>query len=158
MPTRYGLICVPAFVLLLCPALRHRGAPRKHLVCVRRQRILKPGLRIRCCRTQTRCLRGAPRCRRAGESNNTNAGTQMSPYLVGTSPHTQYHTRGRALMAQAPHTNESIHCHVPWPRTINVTCPSCTVYPTDPERPRTPTAELHHSGTMMPRHTIGNPR
>ena len=29
--TRYGLICVPAFVLSLSPALRHRGAPRKHL-------------------------------------------------------------------------------------------------------------------------------
>ena len=29
------------FVLLRSPALRHRGAPRKHLVCVRQQRITK---------------------------------------------------------------------------------------------------------------------
>ena len=113
------------------------------------------------------CFRGVPRCRKAGESNNTNARTQMSPYLLDTSPHTQihthiyiysgvYHTRGRTLLSQSPHTNESILCHEPSPRTI-VTCPSCTVYPTDPVRSRTPAAELHHSGTMMSRHTIGNP-
>ena len=65
-------------------------------------------LKIRCCRTQTRCLRGAPRCRSAGESDNTSTGTQMSPYLVDTSPHTQiyiyiYHTRGGTLLSQAPH-------------------------------------------------------
>ena len=30
MSRRYGLICVRAFVLLLSPALRHRGTPRKH--------------------------------------------------------------------------------------------------------------------------------
>ena len=80
----------------------------------------------------------------------TNAGTQRSPYLVDTSPHTKlyyiymysgvYHTRGRTLLSQAPHTNESILCHEPSPGTIVVTCPSCTVYPTDPERSRTPTA------------------
>ena len=69
-----------------------------------------------------------------------------------------YHTRGRTLLSQAPHTNESILCHDHSPRTIIVTCSSRTVDPTDPERSRTPTAELHQSGTMMPRHTIGNPR
>ena len=39
--TRYGLICVPAFALSLSPTLRHRGARRKHPVCVRQQRIVK---------------------------------------------------------------------------------------------------------------------
>ena len=68
-----------------------------------------------------------------------------------------YHTRGRTLLSQAPHASESILYHEPSPRTIIVTCPICTVYPTDPERSRTPTTELHHSGIMMPRHTIGNP-
>ena len=65
-----------------------------------------------------------------------------------------YFTRGRTLLSQAPHTNESILCHEPSPRANFVTCPSGTVYPTDPERSRTTTAELHHSGTMMPRLTI----
>ena len=110
--------------------------------------------RIRCCRTQTRCMRGAPRCRRAGESCNIHTRTQNEPYLFVTSPHINiYHTRGRTLLTQTPHTNESILCHEPSPpRTIIVTCPSCTVYPTDPERSRTPTAMPHHSGIMMPRH------
>lgn len=48
----------------------------------------KACLKICWCRTQTRYLRRAARCRRAGESNNTNVGTQMSPYIVDTSPHT----------------------------------------------------------------------
>ena len=48
--------------------------------------------------------------------------------------------------------------HTPSSRTNNVEYPGRTVYLTDPERWRTPRAELHHSGTMMPRHTIGNPR
>ena len=114
--------------------------------------VHKDCLRIRFCRTQTRCLRGAPRCRRGRESDNTNAGTPMSQYLVDTSPHTHkyiyiYHTLRRTLLSQAPHTNESILCHEPSPRTIIVTCPSSTVYPTDPERQNTPTAELHHPGT-----------
>ena len=68
------------------------------------------------------------------------------------------HTRGRTLLSQAPHTNDSILSREHSPRTIIVKCPSCAVDPTDPERSRTPTAELHHSGTMMPRHTTGNPR
>ena len=86
--------------------------------------------------------------------------TQNEPYPFrqGPSRINIYHTRGRTLLSQVQHTNESILCHEPSPRTIIVTCPSCTVDPTDPERSRTPTAELHQSGTMMPRHTIGNPR
>ena len=62
---------------------------------------------IRCCQPQTRCLRGAPRCRRGGEIDITNAGTHMSPYLVDTSPHTQiyiYITRGAAPCCHRPHT------------------------------------------------------
>ena len=69
-----------------------------------------------------------------------------------------YHSRGRTLLSQSPHTKESIICHKLSPRIILVTCPSCTVYPTDPERSRTATAELHYSGAMMTRHTMGNPR
>ena len=117
---------------------------------------------IRCCGTQTRCLRGASRCRRAGESNITNADTQMSPYLVDTSPHTTeyihiYHKQGGTLLSQAPHINESILFHEPSSRSIIVTCPSCNVYPTGPERWRTPTAELHHSGTsQIPSKIRGN--
>ena len=62
-------------------------------------------LGIRCCQPQTRCLRGAPRCRRGGEIDITNAGTYMSPYLVDTSPHTQirmYITRGADLVVTDP--------------------------------------------------------
>ena len=46
--------------------------------------------------------------------------------------------QGRTTLSQAQHTNESILCHIFSPRTIIATCPSCTVYPTDPERSRTP--------------------
>ena len=86
--------------------------------------------------------------------------TQNEPYPFrqGPSRINIYHTRGRTLLSQVQHTNESILCHEPSPRTIIVTCPSCTVDPTDPERSRTPTAEVHHSGTMTPRHRIGKPR
>ena len=98
-------------------------------------------LRIRCCRTRTRCLRGAPRFPRVGKSGNVHTVPQNGPCLGVTGPHVSiYHTRGRTLLSQAPHTNESILCHEPSPGTIVVTCPSCTVYPTDPERSRTPTA------------------
>ena len=69
--------------------------------------------------------------------------TQNERYLFVTGPHISlYHTRGRALLSQAPHTSESILCHKLSPRTIINTCPSCTVYLTDPERSRTTTAEL----------------
>ena len=81
---------------------------------------------------------------------------QRSHVILGK--HIYIYTRVRTLLSQAPHTNESILCHEPSPGTIVVTYPSCTVYPTDPERSRTPTAELHHSRTMMPCHTIGNLR
>ena len=72
--------------------------------------------------------------------------TPNEPYLFVTGPYINlYHTRGRSLLSQAPHTNESILCHKLSPRTIIVTCPSCTVYPTDLERSRTPTVKLYHS-------------
>ena len=38
---RYASFCVHVRTLKLFPALRHRGAPRKKLVWVRQQRILK---------------------------------------------------------------------------------------------------------------------
>ena len=57
------------------------------------------------------------------------------PYVVVTGPYkTAYHTRGRTWLSQAPHTSESILCHKLSPRAITFTCPSCTVYPTDPDR------------------------
>ena len=68
----------------------------------------------------------------------------MIPCL-DTSPHKHthiYHTRGRTLSSQSRHTNESILCHEPSPRTIIIMCPSLTVYPTEPERSRTLTAEI----------------
>ena len=96
-------------------------------------------MRIRRCRTQTRCLRGAPRCRRAEESWNVHTRTHNEPYLFVMGPHINiYHTRGRTLLSQAPYTNESILCRELSPRTNLVTCPSCTVDPTDTERSRTP--------------------
>ena len=101
--------------------------------------VHKDCLRIRFCRTQTRCLRGAPRCRRGRESDNTNAGTPMSQYLVDTSPHThKYIYRSHAgpyLVVTGP-THKRIdplsrafasyhYCHVPrlyrlsdWPREV----------------------------------------
>ena len=33
---------------------------------------------IRCCQTQTRCLRGAPRCRRVGQSGNVHSSTKWA--------------------------------------------------------------------------------
>ena len=92
---------------------------------------------------------------------NTRYYTRGRTWLSQTLEHTQiyvYRTRGRTLLSQSPHTNESILCHKISLCTIIVTCPSCTVYPTGPERSRTPTAELHHSRSMMPRHTIAKPR
>ena len=44
---RYGSFCGTVCTLPLFPTLRHRGAPRKYLACVRQQRILKqcaPGI------------------------------------------------------------------------------------------------------------------
>ena len=78
-------------------------------------------LRIRGCRTQTRCLCGAPRCCGAGESWNVHTRTQNEPYLFVTGPHINIcHKRGRTLLSQAPHTNESILCHKLSPRTVIV--------------------------------------
>ena len=83
---------------------------------------------------------------------------KYEPYIFVTGPHINIYFEvshaGPYLVVTAP---TSILCHKLPPRNIIVTCPSCTVHLTDPERSRTPTAELHPSG-MMPRHTIGHPR
>ena len=72
-----GAIMLPPHLLPLLPkqpALpRHNCAPSAApagatLSC----------LKIRCCQTPTRCLRGAPRCRRVGESDNVYTVPQMS--------------------------------------------------------------------------------
>ena len=96
-------------------------------------------LRIRCCREQTRCFRGAPRCRRGKRSKSCTHSSTNEPYLFVTGPHINiYHTRGRTLLSQAPHTNEPILCHERSPRTNVATCPCCTVDPIDSGRSRTP--------------------
>ena len=58
--TRYGLICVPAFALSLSPALRHRTDPRKQLVYVRQQRILKQSTLLDKLRGDRRYVPGVP--------------------------------------------------------------------------------------------------
>ena len=70
-----------------------------------------------------------------------------------------YITREAVPCCHRPYTQTSrSFCHNRSPRIIIVTYPSCTVYSTDPQRSRTPTAELHHSAILMPRHEKGNPR
>ena len=73
------------------------------------------------------------------------------PYLFVTGPYKQkYHTRCRAWLSQAPHSNESIICRRSSSRTNIVTCLGRTVYPTDPEWPPTPSraASLTNNDTV----------
>ena len=54
--------------------------------------------------------------------------------LEGKLPTENITRRAVPCLSQAPHTNKSILCHEPWPRTVIITSPSCTVHPTEPER------------------------
>ena len=68
-------------------------------------------LRIRCCQTQTVCLRGAPRCRRAGESC-THTYTECGvPFWHGPSHinilRSIYISRGAVPCCHRPHTQTS---------------------------------------------------
>ena len=135
--------------------LPHGGSLRDPTILVR-----KPGyFVIRCCQTQARCLRIAPRCRRVGKSDNLQCHeqrwavlcchgpwykhiSQARPYLIITGPNTQM---SRSFIADLrPVLILSRTKGVPFIRLI----------PRGHQHP----AELHHSGTMMPRHTTGNAR
>ena len=69
------------------------------------------------------------------------------------------HTQGPTWSSQVPHTNESIICHRPSSRTVSL-LPRTQAVPFIrlTSRGHQHPAELHHSRTLMPRHTIGNPR
>ena len=118
-------------------------------------------MRIHCCRTQTRCLRGAPRCRRVGESGNVHTLPQNEPYPVDTNPHAHiyvYVTRGAVPGYHRPHI-QTIRSFVTSFSSVQLlsrapAVPFIRLTPRGQEHP----AELHHSGTMMPRHNLGNPK
>ena len=75
-----------------------------------------------------------PCCHRPLQTHTSHAG----PYLVVT----------------GPTHNESILCHRPSSRTINVTCPPVVPFIRLTPRGHQHPAELQHAGTMMPRHTM----
>ena len=62
---------------------------------------------IRCCRTQTRCLHGAPRCRRVGKSDNTRRRCTDDAIPCRHGPLHNYITRGRVPGCHRPHTRTS---------------------------------------------------